>query len=420
MQIKTIRKAKNLAGKKVLLLADFDVAIKDGRVIDDYKIRANLLTLIFLIRQKCKIILISHLKDKQSLEPVAIYLNKIFSEHPDFINLLPAPNDIYLPQSRGIAKENIKDSYVRFLPEALGFETREAINKMKNGDIVMFESLSFGKKDLENNNKFAKDLASLADIYVNNAFSLSREKLASNNAIKNYLPSYAGLLLEREVASLNKIKNPKKPFVVVIGGNQNETKLPLILKLYESADQILLGGAVANTFLKMLNFEIGKSQIGKTRAENVALAKKKISQAQKRKILSPLDFVVEAKGKNGKPQTKVKGVKEIGKKDKIIDIGPQTVILYSGIIRQAKTIVWSGPLGKFEQKEASRGTMAIARSIAARSSGSAFGAAIGECTSLALEMTGMRDYMDWVSSEKKTSLAFLRGEELPGLHGMTG
>jgi len=402
MQIKSIRKADNLAGKKILLRVDFDVLFKNGVVEDDYKIKANLLTLKFLTRQKCKIIIISHLAGKKSLKPIAIYLNKLLNQKV----------------SETSKEESKQPRYnLKFVDECIGFKAEEAIAKMKEGEIIVLENLYLCEAEVKNNNLFAQRLARLGDIYVNNAFSLSYKRYASIDAIKKYLPTYAGILLEGEVSSLNKILNPTKPFVVIIGGIKAETKFPLISKFYEKADYILLGGAISNIFLKALNFEIGKSLVKKVKENNIMLVKKKATQAKKRKILTPLDVVVETKDKDNNVKTVLRDIKKVKKEDTILDIGPKTITLYSGIIKQAKTIVWSGPLGKFEKSKYKHGTLAIARMIATRSQGPAFGVASGNKTTKALRLTGMSDYIDWISS-REASLAYLNGREMPGLKGI--
>jgi len=409
MQIKSIRKIKNLYGKRVLLRVDFNVSINNGVIKDDYKIEANLLTIKFLRQQGCKIVIISHLDDKQSLKPVAIHLNNLLKKH-------------FNPQDKNQA-------FVKFINKFTGFDTAEKIGNMREGDIAMLENLFFNENEEKNDNSFAKDLAQLADIYVNNAFCLCNKKYASIAAIQKHLPSFGGLLLEREIYSLSRILNPERPFAIIMGGTQAETKLPLIFKFYENADNILLGGAVANTFLKMLDFKIGKSLIGKNKVNNIQMVKKKVSNPHKRKIISPLDVVISCDDdkENSLPKSNntiqrqqeykvmLKNIKKVKANDNILDIGPETIALYSGIIKQAKTLFWSGPLGKFEDSRFKHGTMAIARLIASRSTGPAFGVAGGDHTIQALEQTGIRDYMDWIYTCNDATLDFLNKKEMPGL-----
>ena len=400
MQIKSIRKVKNLAGKRILLRVDFNVPMKDDFIEDNYKIKSNLLTINFLRQQKCKIIIVSHLDDKKSLRPIALHLNKLFKKR-------------FYPEDKYHDK-----TFVKFINDSIGFKVAEKIGDMEDGDIAILENLFLHIGEETNDNSFAKDLSQLADIYVNNAFSLCNKSYASISAIQKYLPSYGGLLLEREVYSLSRILNPEKPFVIIMGGVQTETKIPLIFKFYEDADNILLGGAVANTFLKMLDFETGKSLVGKHKARNIQMVKKKVSNPHKRKIISPLDVIVETCDGN-KSKVMLKSIKNVKKDDNILDIGPETITLYAGIIKKAKTILWSGPLGKFEDSRFKHGTISIARLIAARSTGIAFGVAGGSHTIKALDLTKMRDYVDWVYTCNDATLDFLNKKEMPGLISIT-
>ena len=239
MQIKSIRKAKNLKGKKVLLRVDFNVPFLSGEIKDDFKIRSSLLTIVFLLRQRCRVIIISHITANKTLSPVAIRLKQILEEeYPRLIG------------------------DIKFMNECCGFETEEAVSKMQHNDILVLENLRKHPDEVENKSVFARRLARLGDIYVNNAFAVSHRKHASMAAITNYIPAYGGLLLEQELGSLNKILSPKKPFVIVMGGIKLETKIPLMIELYKKADFILLGGGLANNLLKYMGNETGISEIG--------------------------------------------------------------------------------------------------------------------------------------------------------------
>ena len=398
MQIKSIRKVKNLSGKKILLRVDFNVPIKNGIIKDDYKIKANLLTINFLKKQKCKIIILSHLTNKDSLRPIALHLNKLLI------------NNFY--------PEEKNKSLVKFKDKIISFETEEEVSDMQEGDIIMLENLFLDTGEEKNSQTFAKNLAQLADIYINNAFSLCNKSYASISAIQGYLPSFGGLLLEREIYSLSRILNPEKPFTIIMGGAKTETKFPLIFKFYESAENILLGGVVANTFLKMLDFEIGKSLIGEDQLKDIKKMKKEFSDHHKRKIISPLDVVVKTCAKD-KNKVTLKSIKKVKKDDTILDIGPETITLYAGIIKKSKTILWSGPLGKFEDNHFKHGTIAIARTIAARSTGLAFGVVGGTHTIQALDSTKMRDHVDWVYTCNDAALDFLNKRKMPGLRLIT-
>ena len=233
MKIKSITQVKNLANKTVLLRCDLNVPLKNGRVAGDYKILAALETINFLIEAKAKIVIMSHLgrpkgqvDSKYSLKPVARALAKLLNQDIELV-------------------------------DTIGLKTKQAIKSLEPGKIVLLENLRFYPEERANDKKFAQQLASLAQIYVNDAFGVSHRRQASLAAIQEFIPSYAGLLIEKEVNNLNKIFSAQKPFVVIIGGVKIKTKVPLINKLYDSTDKILVGGAVANTILLAQGKEVG-------------------------------------------------------------------------------------------------------------------------------------------------------------------
>jgi len=386
MSIKTLSKLKNLKNKTVFLRVDFNVAIDKGKIKDDYRIKAALKTINFLLDAGARLIIASHLGDPQgkfseeySLKPVAIRLRKLLNKP------------------------------VKFLGEVSGSKVIQAVSKLKSGEIVMLENLRFASGELSNDIGLAKELAALADIYVNDAFSVCHRQQASVAAIKNYLPSYAGLLVEAEVKALNKILKPKKPLVLVMGGSKISTKAPLISKLYESADTILLGGALANNFFKYQKMEIGFSLFD---ADSLSYVKKFFSGRKlSAKIILPLDVVV--RGKNG--VVRVCAPDQVKKNEAIFDIGPETISLYAKYINRAQTIVWNGPMGKFEENSFKQGTLSTARLIAARSRGKAYGLIGGGETVTALNLTKMEEYVDWVSTAGGAMLSYLSGEKMPGL-----
>jgi 3-phosphoglycerate kinase len=281
---------------------------------------------------------------------------------------------------------------------------------MKERDIVLLENIRYNKEEEKNDDKFAKELASLGDIYVNNAFAVSHRKHASLVAIRKYLPAYCGILLQKEIENLYKILKPQSPFLAVVGGAKMATKVALINNLAKKTKdtKILLGGAVANVFLLARGYEVGKSLVNK---EYLKVAKK----FSPKNIIMPLDAVV----KNFKSKKiSVKNIRDIGKGDIILDIGPETIKLYSNIIRKAKTIIWNGPLGYFEDKRFKNGTMAIAILIAARSTHKAFTVIGGGETVEAVEATEMKDHINWISTGGGAMLSFLGNKKMPGLKGI--
>jgi phosphoglycerate kinase len=386
MKLSSIEKVKSLKNKKVLVRVDFNVPMEEGKVKDDYRIKAALPTINYLQGAGAKIVLIAHLGEpgakvvpSLSLKPVAKRLSQIIKKP------------------------------VIFVPETVGYKADEAVAKMMPGDIVFLENLRFNSGELEDDLKFAKRLAAYGNIYVNEAFSVCHRKQASISAIKKVLPTYYGLQLVSEVTNLDKILKPKKPLVVIMGGAKISTKAPIISKIYDTADKILLGGGLANNFFKHLRLEVGKSLIDSD--SEIYVKKFFKNQKMASKIVLPIDVVVC--GRNKRP--KVKLLDEVIKTDTILDIGPDTISLFSSYIKTAQTIVWNGPLGKFEEDSYKHGTLAIATAVAARSTGKAFGLVGGGETVEALKQTKMEEYVDFVSTAGGAMLAYLGGNKMPGL-----
>ncbi|MFZ2309983.1 MAG: phosphoglycerate kinase [Patescibacteria group bacterium] len=386
MKLVSIEKAKGLRNKKVLVRVDFNVPLEDGKVKEDYRIRAAVPTINFLTSHGAKVILIAHLGDPKgavvpelSLKPVASALSKIIKQP------------------------------VSFVSETVGYKADNEVAKMVAGEIICLENLRFNEGELSNSLKFAKHLSGLADIYVNEAFSVCHRAQASVSAIRKCLPTYFGLQLMNEVTNLDKILKPKKPLVVIMGGAKISTKAPLIAKMSVLADQVLLGGGLANNFLKQQKKEIGKSIFDKDSEVFV----KKFFKGRKLmdKIILPIDVVVCDRQK----KVKIKDVNDVNKSDAILDIGPDTIAMFASYIKKASTIVWNGPLGKFEERSYKHGTLAIATAVAARSTGKAYGLVGGGETVEALNQTKMESYVDFVSTAGGAMLSYLGGEKMPGL-----
>jgi phosphoglycerate kinase len=385
MKTKTITK-KEIKNKIVFLRVDFNVPMKSGKVQDETKIVAALPTIRLLSRYGAKIILATHLgdpagkKDKKfSIAPIAKRLSVI------------------------LGKDNKK---IHVMSDVVGETVSKAVGKAKEGEIIFLENLRFEKGEEANDAVFAKKLASLANIYVNEAFSVCHRKHASVNAIKKFSPSYNGLLLAKEIEMLNRVLRPAKPLIVLMGGAKIKTKINLIKNLDKKASKILIGGGLANTFLKAKGLNVGKSLIDK---EGIEIAKKLLKN---KKIVLPIDAVTST-SPDGKPV--LKDVTKISKSDYIFDIGPKTISLYSEIVKTAKTLVWNGPLGMFEKDSFKHGTVALASLIASRSRGKTFGVVGGGETIEAINMTKMQSYVDWVSTGGGAMLSYLGGEEMPGL-----
>lgn len=332
MEFKSLKKA-NLSQKRVLVRVDFNVPINKGQVADDFRIQKTLPLINYLKRHKVKrIILISHLgqpknskQKKFSLKPIALFLEKILKEK------------------------------VYFFPEKIGSSVLEnKLDKLNQGEICLLENIRYYPAEEANDDNFAKKLASLADIYINEAFSASHRKSASLVAITKYLPSYPGFLFEEEIKNLNRfLKSKKRPIVIILGGAKIKDKLPLMEKFLPSADYVLVGGVMANTILKARNFEIGKSIY-----EKEVISEAKSINPQKGKLILPDDFKVLSRGK-----VESRKLEEIKPADIIFDIGQNSADFYEKIILQAKTIFWNGPMGKIEEPEFSLGTEKIKKTI---------------------------------------------------------
>lgn len=389
MKIKSIKNYKEIKGKRVLLRVDMNVPIKNGIVVDDYRIIKALDTIKYLISNGCKIILLTHLG-----KPIPEKIEERFSVKPIVKKIIQIIGK----------KITVIDDF-----ESLSGGT--LIGKMKGGDIVMLENIRYKKGELLNDEKFAKKLAKLADIYVNDAFSVCHRDEASVSAIKKYIPSFAGFLLEQEVVNLNKALNPVEPLVVLIGGAKIKTKIRLIKNLQKKAHKVLIGGALANNFFKVDGFNVGKSMID---GEYLDLAKK----LKRDNMLLPVDVVVSASKAGG--DIKIRKINEVADSDYIFDIGPETIKLFAREIEKARTIIWNGPMGFFEVKVFKTGTVSLARSVADRSRGRAFGVVGGGETVEALRALDVVDGVDWISTGGGAMLSYLGGEKMPGLSGLVG
>jgi 3-phosphoglycerate kinase len=382
MKLKPIHDIKLVKNKTVFLRVDFNVPTAKGKIDDETKILAVLPTIRFLLRYRCRIILATHLGEPGGKKITALSCGFLAKR----LNLILGGNR------------------VKFVADIVGHKAEAAIKALKPGRIVFLENLRFDKREEMDDKGFAKKLASPAEIYINDAFSVCHRAHASISAIRRYLPSFAGFLLQKEIFNLDKIKHPAKPLIVLMGGAKIKTKINLIKNLRDKAAKILIGGALANNFFKAMGLEVGRSLVD---SESVAIAKKLLAD---KKIVLPLDVTV-----NHQNVATVKLIDNINKSDVILDIGPQTIMLYSGIIKKARTIVWNGPMGAFEQTHYRHGTIALGQLIAARSRGKTFGVVGGGETLEALKKTKMDGYVDWVSTGGGAMLSYLGGEKMPGL-----
>ncbi len=371
-------KEADVAGKRVLVRVGFDVPLKNGKVADDRRLKAALPTINLLRKKKAKIILISHLGrpngvvvEDLRLAPVAKSLSK----------LLKYP--------------------VLYEPDCIGSDVEERAREMHDGDVLLLENLRFYPEEEANDNGFAQKLSAVADLYVNDAFSVSHRAHASVSAITQFLPSYAGISLESEVKMLSSLlKNPKRPFIAIMGGAKVSDKIGVIESLLKKVDSILLGGAMMFTFYKALGYEIGKSRF---EPDKVALARSLLKKGRK-KIILPIDVVLDSR--------KAVSAHKMPKSAVGLDIGPETQIIYAEIIREGKTIFWNGPMGMFEKKPFDKGTMAVAKAMAKSKGVTVVG---GGDSVAAVEKAKLPDKFTHVSTGGGAALEFLEGKKLPGL-----
>lgn len=403
MKIRTIKQIKNLKNKRVLLRVDFNVPMKNSKIIDDSRIKSSIPTIEYLLKKKAKVILVSHLgrpegyDKKLSLEPVAKRASELLNKKVEFLKI-----------------KRLEDYF------------RKDVGAYGNTPVLL-ENIRFfnGDKDgVGTGPDLSRQLANLADIFVLDGFAVAHRAAASVSGVAKYLPSYAGLLLEKEIAGLSKAtQKPKKPYVVVLGGVKMETKLPVLKNLLPKADYVLVGGGLASTYFWAKGYKVGQSLIDKEyKKEALALLKNK-------KVVLPVDVVVGdengkrarvvAAGAGLKPALTAAGAGLKPATEAIYDIGPETIRLYAKYIKKAQTIVWNGAMGYFEQKPYDTGTLSIARLVASRSKGQAFGIIGGGETLQAMEMTKMGEYLDLISTGGGALLEFLAGVKLPGLKALT-
>lgn len=380
----------DIANKKVFIRVDFNVPMDDQQnIINDTRIRAVLPTLRYALDNQAKLIIASHMNrpkgkksPKLSLKAVAKRLGRLLE----------------------------KD--VKMANDCIGPDVKSHISAMKRGDIILLENLRFHREEQENNDEFAKELASLCDVYVNDAFAVSHRVNASVVAITKYAPvSVAGFLLQEEIGYFSKIiANPKRPLVAIIGGAKVSDKLMALDNMLDHVDKFIIGGAMANTFLKSKGYDVGKSKI----EENLVWAARSIMEkAAKRKIkfYLPVDAVV-AKRFNPKTQTKVVPIQEIPESWMALDIGPATSLLFSEALYDAKTVIWNGPMGMFEIDAFSRGTIAMVHNVANCYALTIVG---GGDTDIAIYKEMANDRITYISTGGGAFLTMLEGKTLPAV-----
>lgn len=376
-------------GKRVLMRVDFNVPMEDGKITDDNRIEASLPTIRLLLDKGASVVLMSHMgrpkgkaDPKLSLKPVAERLGKLLGRE------------------------------VKFAGDCVGPEAEQAAKGLKAGEVLLLENLRFHAEEEKNDAEFAKKLAALGEIYVNDAFGTAHRAHASTVGVLEHLdPCVAGLLIEKEIKYLGEaLADPKRPEIAILGGAKVSSKISVITNLLKVVDRVLIGGGMSFTFLKALGHEIGSSLFDE---ETFDEAQRILDSAEKagKPLMLPVDCVV-ADSLEPTANTKVVSVAEIPEGWSGVDIGPRTIEKFGGEIAGARTIVWNGPVGIFEVEKFAEGTRRIAEAVAASEATSIIG---GGETAAAVEKFGVADRMSHVSTGGGASLEFLEGRTLPGI-----
>ena len=386
---KTIRDI-DVKGKKVIARCDFNVPMQEGRITDDTRIRAALPTIEYLLEHDAALILMSHMgrpkgepKMEFTLAPVAERLSEYLKKEVKF-----------------------KSS-----PTVVDDEVKKMAEELKPGEVMLLENVRFRKEETENDPAFAKELASLAEVFVQEAFGTAHRAHASTAGIADYLPAVSGFLIEKEVKFLGSaVEDPKRPFVAIMGGAKVGDKIPVIRNLISRVDTLIIGGGMAYTFYKAMGLEIGTSILD---ADNTELAGELMKQAEEAgvKMLLPVDVVCAAAFEND-AETVTVDCDKMPADMMGMDIGPKSAELFAEEIGKAATVVWNGPMGVFEMPNFAEGTKKVAEALAASDAITVIG---GGDSAAAVEQFGLADKMTHISTGGGASLEFLEGKTLPGI-----
>ena len=386
---KTVRDVE-LNGVRVLCRCDFNVPMKDGEITDDFRIVAALPTIQYLIENKARVILMSHMgkpkgepKPELSLVPVARRLEELLGQKVKFTAC----------------------------PTVIDDDVRAMADNLQPGEVMLLENTRYRAEETKSEEPFTGELASLGELFVNDAFGTAHRDHSSTAGIARYLPTVSGFLIEKEVKFLgDALESPERPLLAILGGAKVETKIPVMENLLGKVDQILIGGGMSYTFFKAQGYEIGKSLLD---ADSIEFTKEILAKAKDAgvEILLPVDTVCT-------DDFEANNVVEVHDSDKIpadmmgMDIGPKTIALFQDAIAKAKTIVWNGPMGVFENPKFEAGTKAIAQALADSDATTIIG---GGDSAAAVEQFGLKDKMTHVSTGGGASMEFLEGRELPGI-----
>ncbi len=382
MNKKTIRDI-DVQGQRVLVRVDFNVPLKNGAVADDTRIRAALPTLNYLLEQNAALILCSHLGRPKGKVVPEFRLNPVAARLAELL-----------------------DRPVKKLDDCVGPEVEAAVEAMQPGDVILLENTRFYPEERANDSEFARQLASLAEIFVNDAFGAAHRAHASTEGVTHYLPAVAGFLMEKELEFLGQaVENPGHPYVAILGGAKISDKIGVIESLLKQCDRLLIGGGMANTFFKAMGFEVGDSLVEK---DAVSKAQSLLKNAGSQIVL-PVDVVI-ANDFDNAARTRVVAPNEVTPGWRILDIGPKTIPTFASALGGAKMIVWNGPLGVFEMDNFAKGTFAVARVLAGMDAVTIIG---GGDSAAAVRQAGLVDKMSHVSTGGGASLEFLEGKILP-------
>ena len=381
-------------GKTVLVRADFNVPLQDGEITNDKRIKAALPTIQYIIDAGGKVILFSHLgrvKTEEDLEELSL-----------------------LPVAKRLSE--LLDKDVFFVNATRGEELESSIEDLNEGDVLLVENTRFedidGKKESKNDPELGKYWASLGDVFVNDAFGTAHRSHASNVGISEHLPAVSGFLIEKEIDFLGEaVLNPKRPLVAILGGAKVSDKITVIESLLEKADKILIGGGMANTFLRAQGYDTGKSLVEEDKLD---LAKSLLEKG-KDKLVLPVD-VVAAKEFSNDSEHAVRDASEIEADEMALDIGPKTIEVFEEVLKDAKTVVWNGPMGVFEISNFAQGTIKVCESLAKLED--AITIIGGGDSATAAEQLGFEEDFSHISTGGGASLEFLEGKELPGIKAL--
>lgn len=391
----------DVTGKKVIVRVDFNVPLKSGEITDDNRIVAALPTIKYLVENKAKVILLSHLGKidyKKTDEEIAAAKKKN--------NMAPVAVRL---------QEYLKDTKVVFVDATRGEALEKAVSELKDGEVLLMQNTRYEKGESKNDEELGKYWASLGDLYVSDAFGSVHRAHASTVGIPTYLPSAVGFLIEKELKFLgDAVENPVRPFVGILGGAKVADKLAVISNLLEKCDTLIIGGGMAYTFLKAEGKEVGKSLVDDTKLD---YCKEMMEKADKlgKKLLLPIDTVVADSFPDpidGPVATEVVSSDAIPSDKEGLDIGPKTAALFAEAVKSAKTVVWNGPMGVFENPTLAAGTNAVAKALAECDGTTIIG---GGDSAAAIKQLGYADKVSHVSTGGGASLEFLEGKGLPGV-----